>query len=55
MALNPDIQAKAQEEIDRVVGNDRLPTIADKASLPYVEAVFKEALRWHPVVPLSAY
>lgn len=53
MVLYPEVQAKAQEEIDRVVGADRLPGIVDRPSLPYVEAVFKETLRWHPVAPLG--
>ncbi|KAI0033051.1 cytochrome P450 [Vararia minispora EC-137] len=53
MVLNPGIQAKAQEELDSVLGGARLPTFADKDSLPYVTAIAKEALRWHPVVPLG--
>ncbi|KAE8386676.1 cytochrome P450 [Aspergillus alliaceus] len=52
MALNPDVQQKAQEELDRVVGN-RLPTFADRDSLPYINAMVKELLRWHPVVPTN--
>lgn len=51
MALFPDIQSKAQEEIDRVVGNDRLPVLADRDSLPYVGALQSEMYRWGPVVP----
>ncbi|KAF9489452.1 cytochrome P450 [Pleurotus eryngii] len=53
MAMNPDKQARAQEEIDAVVGIHRLPTLGDKGSLPYMEAVIKEAMRWYPSVPLS--
>ncbi|KAF9782612.1 cytochrome P450 [Thelephora terrestris] len=53
MMINPEVQRKAQEEIDRVIGNDRLPTLADQASLPYVEAITKEVLRWNPVAPLG--
>lgn len=52
MTLNPEVQAKAQEEIDRVVGRDRLPTLDDRRNLPYVEAVVKESLRWHSVIPM---
>ncbi len=55
MVLFPDVQKKAQAEIDNVIGQDRLPTISDRESLPYVEAVFKEALRWHTVVPLGSF
>jgi len=51
MTLNPDIQKKAQAELDQVVGSDRLPTFQDRANLPYCEAILKEVLRWGPVVP----
>ncbi|KPM39026.1 O-methylsterigmatocystin oxidoreductase [Neonectria ditissima] len=53
MTAYPEVQRKAQEEIDRVVGQDRLPTLSDRESLPYVDAVVKEALRWHPVAPMA--
>ena len=53
MTLNPQVQKKAQDEIDRVIGMDRLPTFEDKGSLPYVDAVYREALRWRPVLPLG--
>ncbi|KAH4181805.1 hypothetical protein HBI80_226140 [Parastagonospora nodorum] len=49
MLLNPEVQKKAQEELDRVVGPDRLPTWEDEESLPYVRGVIKEVLRWRPV------
>lgn len=52
MTVYPEVQRKAQEEIDRVIGNDRFPTLADQGSLPYVEAVAKELVRWSPVAPL---
>lgn len=45
MTLNPDIQAKAHAELDRVVGKCTLPTFADESSLPYVGAIAKEVLR----------
>lgn len=51
MALHPEAQAKAQEEIDRVVGTQRLPDFGDRSNLPYVEAIYLETLRWRPVVP----
>jgi cytochrome P450 len=47
MTLHPEVQRKAREEIDRVVGTYRLPTFSDRESLPYVEAVVKESFRWH--------
>ncbi|KAJ9637389.1 hypothetical protein H2204_004813 [Knufia peltigerae] len=42
------IKEKAQEELDSVVGHDRLPTMEDFESLPYIRQVTKEALRWLP-------
>ncbi|KAJ3743519.1 cytochrome P450 [Lentinula detonsa] len=53
MALNPEKQILAQEELDRVVGPAALPVIADRASLPMVNAIIKETLRWHPALPLG--
>ncbi|KAI6025694.1 cytochrome P450 [Pisolithus orientalis] len=52
MVLNPEVQTEAQEEIDRVVGDARLPEFRDRENLPYVEAVLIETLRWHPINPL---
>ncbi|CAA7262652.1 unnamed protein product [Cyclocybe aegerita] len=53
MVLHPHEFKKAQEEIDLVVGKDRLPSLDDRASLPYLECVLKEVLRWNPMVPLG--
>ncbi|WYZ44616.1 hypothetical protein EsH8_VII_001052 [Colletotrichum jinshuiense] len=53
MTVFPDVQRKAQEEIDRVVGQNRLPNIADRENLPYVEAVVNEVMRWHPIGPMG--
>ncbi|KAL2193988.1 cytochrome P450 [Corynascus similis CBS 632.67] len=44
---------KAQAELDRVVGSDRLPTFDDLASLEYVRAIVSETLRWRPVAVLG--
>src|SRR5271154_6520524 len=52
MALYPDVQSRAQSEIDRLV-SDRLPTLADYESLPYIIAIIKEVIRWGPVAPLG--
>jgi len=49
----PDVQRKAQAEIDRVVGTDRLPTFEDRENLPYIDALVKEATRWWPLAPMS--
>ncbi|KAG2366934.1 cytochrome P450 [Suillus spraguei] len=51
MTLFPDAQKKAQAEINAVVGADRLPSFADRDSLPYIEALVKEVLRWNVVAP----
>ena len=40
----PDIQKKAQEELDRVVGRSRLPGVQDEKDLPYCHALIKEVL-----------
>ncbi|KAH9962375.1 cytochrome P450 [Russula dissimulans] len=53
MTLFPDVQQKAQEEIDRVIGSARLPTLADRDSLPYVSALHSEIYRWRPVGPIG--
>ncbi|KAJ7639327.1 cytochrome P450, partial [Roridomyces roridus] len=53
MAANPEIQRKAQEEIDRVVGQSRLPDYGDRELLPYVNAICKEVMRWQAVTPLG--
>ena len=49
---NPDVLAKATEELDRVIGRGRLVVEEDMPNLPYVEAVVKETMRLHPVAPL---
>jgi cytochrome P450 len=49
----PEVQKKAQEEIDRVVGPNRLPTIEDYDQLPYIRSCIKESLRWMPTVVLG--
>ncbi|KAF7374507.1 O-methylsterigmatocystin oxidoreductase [Mycena sanguinolenta] len=53
MALHPSIQKKAQTEIDTVIGTHRLPEFEDRPSLPYVEALYRELMRWKPVGPLG--
>jgi cytochrome P450 len=52
--LHPDIQKRAQEELDAVTGRERLPTFDDRPRLPFVDAVCKEVMRWRPVIPLGA-
>lgn len=52
MLLFPDVQKTAQQDLDRVCG-DRLPTLADESSLPYVRGLVKETLRWFPTAVLG--
>ncbi|KAF5684660.1 oxidoreductase [Fusarium denticulatum] len=52
MTFFPEAQKKAQYEVDEVIGNERLPTLSDRQRLPYVNALVKEVLRWHPVGPM---
>ncbi|KAG7094713.1 hypothetical protein E1B28_005533 [Marasmius oreades] len=53
MVLNPEIQQRAYEEIIAVVGQDRLPDLSDRESLPYLECILHENHRWHVVLPLG--
>lgn len=53
MAKHPNIQRRAQEEIDRVVGSDRLPDFNDRPSLPYIDAIYRELLRHTPPLALG--
>ncbi|KJA13000.1 hypothetical protein HYPSUDRAFT_60128 [Hypholoma sublateritium FD-334 SS-4] len=52
MILFPDAQKKAQEEIDRVTRGKRLPEYDDEGSLPYIQALVREVVRWKPLLPL---
>ncbi|KAF8815155.1 cytochrome P450 [Phlegmacium glaucopus] len=49
----PDVLKKAQEELDRVIGPGNLPTFEDRSSLPYINAVIKESVRWRDTTPLG--
>ncbi|KAJ6544151.1 cytochrome P450 [Mycena capillaripes] len=51
MVLNEAVQRLAQSEIDSVVGTDRLPDFIDRERLPFITAIMKEVLRWHPPAP----
>ncbi|KAG8984765.1 hypothetical protein FRB93_006343 [Tulasnella sp. JGI-2019a] len=42
--------SRCPSEIDRVIGEDRLPTYTSKDATPYLNAVILETLRWHPSV-----
>ncbi|KAK4184938.1 cytochrome P450 [Podospora australis] len=54
MVLYPEIQKRAQEEIDRVVGDKRMPTMEDEMSLQYIRQIVKESLRWMPTTIMGA-
>ncbi|KAK5128967.1 hypothetical protein LTR85_000300 [Meristemomyces frigidus] len=54
MLLYPDVQRKAHEELDRVIGSDRMPTMDDEPSLQYIRGCVKETLRWLPTTILGA-
>ncbi|XP_036397761.1 cytochrome P450 1B1-like [Megalops cyprinoides] len=49
----PHIQAKLQEQIDKVVGRDRLPSMEDKSSLAYLDAFIYETMRFTSFVPVT--
>ncbi|XP_059056621.1 probable cytochrome P450 304a1 [Achroia grisella] len=53
LLLQPEIQDKIHEEIDRVVGNGRLPNLDDRKNMPYTEACLREMMRYESIVPLG--
>lgn len=64
MVLHPEVQRKAQEELDRVIGRNRLPDLGDRDSLPYMQCVVHETMRFvccwcrayaHGRIPLIAF
>lgn len=55
MVLHPEIQAKAQSEIDNVVGKTQMVSNSDLPNLPYLNAIVKETLRVHPPGPLLSW
>ena len=52
MAMNPEVQRRAQEQLDLVLGS-RLPTFEDRKDLPYIDTICKEVFRVYPVGPLG--
>jgi hypothetical protein len=52
MLLHPEVQSRALAEVDAVCGDD-LPSFEHRPSLPYIEAICREVLRWQPIVPLG--
>lgn len=53
MLLHPEVQRRAQEQLDTVVGSGRLPDLSDRPSLPFIDAILNECLRWQPVVSIG--
>jgi len=51
MVLHPEVQKKAQDELDTVLANGAMPQFSDRSQLPYIEALTREVVRWHPVSP----
>lgn len=54
LVISPQVQKRAQEELDMVVGRDRLPTFDDRPRLPYIDAICRELLRWQMVTPMGS-
>ncbi|KAH6919339.1 cytochrome P450 [Coprinopsis sp. MPI-PUGE-AT-0042] len=50
----PEVQQRAQKELDDVVGNERVPSFEDIDRLPYIQAIILEVTRWHTVLPYGA-
>ena len=55
MARHPDIQKRAQDEVDTIIGENRIPNATDRPFLPYINCIIKELLRFNPVVPLVVH
>ncbi|KAH7909267.1 cytochrome P450 [Hygrophoropsis aurantiaca] len=53
MVMHPEVQERARAQIDAVVGSDRLPDFEDRESLPYIDAILWESMRWEPVTPIA--
>ncbi|KAJ8696624.1 hypothetical protein PTI98_006479 [Pleurotus ostreatus] len=53
LACNPACQAKAQSEIDRVIGDHRMPTLEDFEHLHYIRALIKETHRFRTILPCA--
>ncbi|KAG2018348.1 cytochrome P450 [Coprinopsis cinerea AmutBmut pab1-1] len=53
VALHPEVQRKAQQELDEVVGFGRVPDFSDRERLVYTTAIAKEVSRYHQTMPMG--
>ena len=52
LVRNPKVQQRIHQELDDVIGRERLPDLGDKPNLPYLDATIMEVLRYSSLVPL---
>ncbi|KDN46850.1 hypothetical protein RSAG8_03927, partial [Rhizoctonia solani AG-8 WAC10335] len=55
VCLYPEAAKKAQAEIDSVIGRERIPSLQDRSSLPYTDALVQEVMRMCPPFPLGIF
>ena len=53
MALYPNVQKRAHDELVSVIGAGTLPDMSSRSTLPFLVAVIKETMRWQPLNPLG--
>ncbi|CAG8749704.1 6476_t:CDS:2, partial [Gigaspora rosea] len=46
LANNPHVQSKAHQELDRIIGQSRIPEVSDEQNVPYIRAIIKESQRY---------
>ena len=55
LANNPDLQTRLHEELESVLGHERMPLLDDEPKLPYLQAVILELLRHSSIAPLALW
>ncbi|KAJ3563355.1 hypothetical protein NP233_g8990 [Leucocoprinus birnbaumii] len=53
LVLDPVIQARAQAELDSVIGRNRLPEFSDRDKLPFIHCIINETFRWGATTPVG--